>query len=431
MARRPWWLAAMLVVAVAVAGCDSGDAGSVDGDGGGDSVTAGDSGVVTDGGAATDGGVDTPVDEVIDTPVDEVIDTPIDEPTICPTATLDGALGVTGRVYADTDANDLSVYALGLQDGVDEPTAELVVSLLGADGAEVATTTTCADGTYAFADLEPGVYVAEPALSPGAECTSRNCARRFPKAVREGHVSIVTIGDSVPVTGDAPFFPTKLATLLDGVAVIDSENIAVGGTTSHHWLPSTSLFENALTPRLAEADVLIISLGGNDLMAYVSGFFQNPELLEDLDAAIAGAKDEVLAIMERILVIVAAVQSINPDLDIVYCLYPNYGQAVDTSPWGLVDTFLGTEVMLDILDLARDIVPYGPGMQLADLYGAFEDLPLDDYLFDPLHFNAEGHTVYAETLFQVLGGVLIGPSPLSPNGSADIGLAHTWSWVPE
>ena len=56
--------------------------------------------------------------------------------------------------------------------------------------------------------------------------------------------------------------------------------------------------------------------------------------------------------------------------------------------------------------------------------------PAPRVLYDPLHFNALGQTVYAETIFQVLGGVLIGESPLEPNGSAPLGSRHLFSWVP-
>lgn len=61
-----------------------------------------------------------------------------------------GAL--SGRYFCDDDADGLD------NDGADNGIAGIQVILLDTDGAQIATTTTGADGSYAFTDLQAGVY---------------------------------------------------------------------------------------------------------------------------------------------------------------------------------------------------------------------------------------------------------------------------------
>jgi hypothetical protein len=65
---------------------------------------------------------------------------------------------------------------------------------------------------------------------------------------------------------------------------------------------------------------------------------------------------------------------------------------------------------------------------LVDLYSASLDQPLDDLLYDPLHFNDAGQTFYAEEVLRALGGVRIGASPLS-HGRPSYGNDPSWSFA--
>ena len=109
----------------------------------------------------------------------------------------------------------------------------------------------------------------------------------------------------------------------------------------------------------------------------------------------------------------------------------NYGEAKSTSPWNLVGGFLGQETMVELLETARGAIPFGEGLILADMYAGFEGLPLDDYLYDSLHFNHAGATLYAETIFQALGGVFVGESPLPPHGMSPLGSVHDFGVMPQ
>ena len=77
--------------------------------------------------------------------------------------------------------------------------------------------------------------------------------RRARRRHRNGAIKLVTMGDSVPVVGDKPTFPDRLASLLGGLAPVENRNIAVGGTLSTHWLPGTSHCDNILLPEIADA----------------------------------------------------------------------------------------------------------------------------------------------------------------------------------
>ena len=404
----------------ALGACDSGEdptpgdgsgveAGSPDGSGEGSEV-AGD-----DTGSTSPDGVDN--GEVPPEPEPEVV---------CATAPEPTGSAIVGLVYDDTNLNDVSNEEMGFDDGVDSPLAQRQVNLLTYGGVEW-TAETCTDGSYQFSDLADGVYLVE-AATEGQQCQSRNCAQRLPSAVRAGGIKLVTMGDSVPVIGSQPTFPDRLAALLGGLATVNNRNIAVAGTTSKQWLPGTNFCENSLLPEVADADVLVISLGGNDILEYVNGLFSGGGALGgDL---VGGAMDLVVEIVGNVMQTVNAVRAVNPTVDIVYCLYPNYGEATSTSPWNLVGGFLGKETMIELLDTARGAIPYGEGLILADMYAGFEGLPLDDYLYDSLHFNDAGATLYAEIIFQALGGAFFGESPLPPYGDSPLGAVHDFGLTP-
>jgi len=51
-------------------------------------------------------------------------------------------------------------------------------------------------------------------------------------------------------------------------------------------------------------------------------------------------------------------------------------------------------------------------------------------MYDSLHFNNLGQTLYAEEIFKSLGGVLVGPSPLEFNQRSPLGLETAFSVTP-
>lgn len=243
-----------------------------------------------------------------------------------------------------------------------------------------------------------------PEMEDGEIASTKNVSHYSYEALKNGHIDLVTIGDSVPVVGGKPTFTEVLDQMLQPFGTVNAQNIAVGGTVSENWVPGTSLFDNSLKPLLADADLLIISLGGNDLMHYVNNALNGG----DLQGAIDGFESFVMEIMDRVLAIVDEVHATNPSVDIVYCLYPNYA---DSDMWkgqlGFAHSFVSTKVV-EALEIVRASIPAAHRFILMDMYGASENFDLDELLYDQLHFNTAGQEVYAEEIFRSLGGARVG-----------------------
>jgi len=326
---------------------------------------------------------------------------------------------VTGRFYIDADESNRSPYTEGYVDGDAPHVGEVTVV-----GAEEGTyeVKVCSDGTYAVKGLPDGAFLIHPTIPEGRRCTTNNCPSRFAQAVADGSAVMVTFGDSVAVIGDKPLFPSRLASMLSGVATIENRNVAVPGTLSSHWLPDGRLFNNDLRPQLEDADLVIITLGGNDIMSYVNGL----GIPNDIPAAIDGAKDAVRQVVSNVTQILDKIREINPTADVAYCLYPDYSQATEHPMWGLVGAFLGEATVGDVLGIARESFPtHDNHVLMVDMFGAADGLPLHDYLYDELHFNTRGQIIYAEELFRTLGGVLKGASPFE-GGATPLGLERSF-----
>lgn len=360
--------------------------------------------------AAVDGGAAT-ADAMA-----EAADVPPPEPDLAP------GPAVEGQLYEDQNRSDVSTYLSAYEGDVDGPIEGAVIRLLGADRETV----TDADGHFRFGGLADGQYVVAPEF-PEAVCARKNCAPHFSSALAEGRAVVLTVGDSIPVIGDEPLFPARLATLLAPVADVEDRNVAVAGSTSTQWLPGAVHFEERVQPNVAEADLMIISIGGNDILQYAG----NPAHLADIPGAIQGARELVIQIAMNVRQLIEAARETNPELDVAFCLYVNYAQAQTNQFWSLAKGLLGEEEIAGILELARQVLPAEEGVVLVDLFEAARDTDIDSILLegDALHFNDIGQTLYAETLFETLGGVLVGFSPL-PHGRAPIGLEPGYSFLP-
>ncbi len=344
-----------------------------------------------------------------------------DEPeqSYCDTTRISGAT-VNGYVYTDLDASDRSTYANEMTDA-DEVISGAEITLYG-EG-ETVVTHSCDDGSWGVPELEDGNYLASIAQQDGL-CGQHNCPERLPQAIEEGQLDILTLGDSVPVTGDRPFFPTRLKDLLDPITSVNSTNVAIGGTLSGDWLPGGEYFDDLVAPNLDEVDVVVISVGGNDILASIDA-----SALSDPDGAVEDVRELIAETGLNVLEISEGIRAVNADIDIVFCLYVNYEFAT-ISPWDLLPLVIEPGVFAGLLEEARDELFFGEDILLVDLFGAsFELDVLDDYLYDALHFNDNGHTFYAEEIFKALGGVLVGDNPLAGNPRSPLGLERNWSFV--
>lgn len=333
-----------------------------------------------------------------------------------------GAGVVTGWLYEDADGADETPRAG--ERAADDPAVAEPFAVLTPDGERPIRP--CEDGSYAVDTLPEGPALLLPPARDGQRCTRRNCPKSFASAARDGRAVVVTMGDSIPVVGDRPLFPDRLVRLFDGLVEIDNRNVAVAGSTSPQWLPGQRNFENRLRPELVDADLVIISLGGNDLLEYMS----QPGLISNIPAAVEGARELVVTIVERLITIVQAIREVNPEVDVLYCLYPDYTQATRHQLWGLAGRLLGPGTMRDVLETALAAVPEDEEVLVADMLNAWEGLDVGVYLYDALHFNAAGQTLYAEEIFWSLGGVHLGESPFGELGHHPLGTEHSFGYEP-
>lgn len=337
----------------------------------------------------------------------EVNGSPDTTASACLSSSEASSPSVSGRIYNDQDNSDESRYSQSFDSATDQGIGGVEVHLLGTS--PLISGETCSDGSFAIGPLDDGVYLLEVGLEDGQSVTSKNRPARLPEAIREGAVTIVTFGDSIPVVGDSPFYPARLAEILAPLATIENINVAVGGTTSENWLPGTNLYENTLVPEIADADVIMISLGGNDVLYYANDAMSN---IATVPAALEGLGEFLLEVMDNVMTTVDAIREINPNVDIVYGLYPNYAE---TDLWY---SFLGgatvaiSEKMVEGIEMVRATLDSTEDIVLIDLYGAWPGEVLNDYLYDQLHFNDAGQRAYAEEVFQALGGVRIGSDAL-------------------
>jgi lysophospholipase L1-like esterase len=346
------------------------------------------------------------VDERGDEPLDDSRDESSDAE--CPWLSTVTEPSLSGMVFRDQNHNAVSLYAQTFESGIDVALGGVAITHIGPDGAE--DVTTCADGTFAFGPAAEGDHLI--ALADPADCTSANCPHRFPEAVRDGQATIVTIGDSLPVVGSDTRFPARLAQRLDGTAVLTNLNVAVGGSTTEDWLPDTGgFFDQRLEPILDEADVVLISLGGNDLAAY---FGNNPAELtgEEVAEMLDGLADYLDEISANLIDIIETIQERAPHADVVYCVYLNYGYATAwqerAGPLAAQLPFLVGRLIETFRSNLRPV----DDLVLADVYGFLGDSPVDDYLVDEVHLNDLGHQLFADQVFIALGGAVVGEEPL-------------------
>ncbi len=310
-----------------------------------------------------------------------------------------------GQVYTDADSSDLGRYSGGFEVASDTPRANTPIELLGsAEGPVV----TCDDGRYQF-QASDGTYLVVAPPNP-ADCSQRNCVSRLPDALEEGAVKVVTLGDSVATFGAAPPFPARVAELLGSIngAVITNENLADFDARSSNWVPGTPLFE-AARPSMMDADVVVISLGGRDLQ----DFAETINLMK-IATIPAAAELAVNTLANNARAIAAEVHVVNPTADVVFCLFPDYSAATQTTPWNAL-ALIPAGLIAEVFNGVREQITPADDIILVDLLGLTSQLsfPLDDALADGIHFNEFGHDVYAHEVFRALGGVIVGPSPLA------------------
>lgn len=304
-------------------------------------------------------------------------------------------------VYADGNKSSLTdlVQGLDLKDG---PLPGVPVDLLGGGGR--LQTSTGSEGRALFEGLNDGFYLVRPLVDGDPVCTSRNTAAHLAGLLAEGTAEAVyvALGDSTPVYGAARPYPQRLGDKVKALfPQAEVHNLAHEGSTTWDWLPGHWAFEGARA-WIAQADLITVSLGGNDLQELAGLDFT------DLTAALEAAKKVIEQTLDNAALIVSAIRAENPHADIVWTVYPNYARSrkwldyVPEAYIGVVQT--GFEIAIGMM---REGLAENAGLLIADIAEEWADKDIEPYMHDPIHVNDLGAESYAKILFRTLGGVLL------------------------
>jgi lysophospholipase L1-like esterase len=316
--------------------------------------------------------------------------------------------GVFVRVYTDEGADDRTRRRNGF-DADDTPRAGHSVRAIGAESTTEAVTGD--DGIARFDELETGTYlfdIGEPSA------TTHNVAPQLVAAVDGGSLRMVTFGDSLPVFGGSPRFDAVLASRLNMITDVESVNIAVAGSTTRGWGVGDTYY-GRLQSEIEGTDLFVVSLGGNDFLDYVQNLFVTGGMQGLLDALNGEAREEALAILERVLAIVDSVRAVNADADFVFLLYPNYPSSNNWQT--LIRDNAGSlaEAAISLIQNEFATIMRVLGDRLSDeelvavdLYRQTMAEDIDPFLVDELHFTQFGHRRVAEEIFLSLGGLTVG-----------------------
>ena len=323
-------------------------------------------------------------------------------PPPCPSEAALAAPAVGGLVFEDGDRSETSFHDSQMDPERDAPLTGITVRLLEGDAER--STETCADGRFSFGALPDGAYLLDPDLPAARPATTTNRAPHFAAAVRDGAVRIVSLGDSIPVYSPARPFPDRLASLIEPLAAVDSVNVAVAGSTSDQWLVG-GYHHQRVADNVPDADVVVISLGGNDILDY---FGWIPATMEEAMALLEGLPAVIEQVQQNVLALIADVRERAPQADVVYCIYPNYAGSAYFMAYagqysGLVDLALP-----NLLRAMRARFAAVEGIVLADIWGATQGTDITHLLIDPLHLSDQGADLYAEQILLALGGALVG-----------------------
>jgi len=314
------------------------------------------------------------------------------------------AQDISGTVYADfPDYSQTDLFQR--YSGRDFGLPDVYVHLFDKSG-NSSLAKTDADGDYTFKGLQPASYFVFAEIPKDAEsCTSHNNVVALREWFKKGSIKYVTFGDSTTVYGDPVPYPSRLNSMLQAFFNVDFNNVGVSGSTTSDWLPGTNSYYDKNVGLFKDADLIVVSLGGNDLAGGAQDY--------DINEAKAAMKQAEI----NIGTILSALRTLNHGAVIVVTIYPNYSLADQywlqyvSSDWiGLIQ--VGMDAMIRDMRTYLSNIPY---VILADCYMSFKGLDMNDYMHDPIHPNGNGHQLYAETVFSALGGVVVTNDTVSVN----------------
>lgn len=189
--------------------------------------------------------------------------------------------------------------------------------------------------------------------------------------------NIVILGDSIGSgIGD------RYLELMDRDGDETLTNLAISGYTSSRLVDLIETGENDAT--IAEADLVIISIGGNDLNRLA---FQR-----DLDLPVA-SQHTLNTYLDNLEIIIGDIRTLNPNSQIALIgLY---------NPYSLIIPEL-SDYLVEWNDDTRSLVESHPDATYVPTFNLFQD-QMENFLYeDYFHPNEEGYQAIAEQLYTLI-----------------------------
>ncbi|AWB44934.1 hypothetical protein DCC85_12360 [Paenibacillus sp. CAA11] len=243
------------------------------------------------------------------------------------------------------------------------------------------------------------IYAVRDIMNPSAEHSVGTNTAAEPKATSPGlppgQTGVVVIGDSLAKgTGDdeGKGFARRTVDLLQAENKAHTVkllgNLGINGLTTQRLVPM--LEETGVQHMLKEANVILLSIGGNDLFAGAQAM-QTGDLPteQELEASVVEAS-------KRLKTIVGRIHSINPDARLVYIgLYNPFSDLKDMRE-------IGNQAVARWNRVALDIVNGVAGANVTPTYDLFVN-NLSVYISgDHFHPNGDGYQQIAERIVQGL-----------------------------
>jgi lysophospholipase L1-like esterase len=235
----------------------------------------------------------------------------------------------------------------------------------------------------------------EPRDAP-AGAAERDREERAP-ALRGGE-RVVFIGDSLALQAP-PNYPQLLpAALGERAPGVETLNLAEPGSTAADWRDGSELFEGRLAPELEEADLVVVTVGGNDLEEAIGGV-DGVDALSRAAGSGGAALDAIDRVGRHLRRTFAAIRTRAPGTAIAYVGYPDYASAAAWRERGGAAGTFALELGLDALFAAA--AGAEPDL-LIDMRAATERAGVDSLLADDEYLAPAGHELYARRLARVL-----------------------------
>lgn len=256
----------------------------------------------------------------------------------------------------------------------------------------------CGAGDEDGSDAARGAGTSTPAA--GATSSGNGSEAREPRLL-DGGERVIFIGDSIAATSPptyADLLPEALGARASGVETV---NLSEPGSTSGDWRPGKPLFSQGLEPELAGADLVVVTVGGNDLERALGGL-DGVDSLSRADAAGgAGALRAAQRLSDNLAATFAAIRGRSPRTRIAYVTYPDYSRAAVWKEAGGAAGTLALRAGLTALTAAA--AEADPDL-VVNMTPITARAGVDSLLADSEHLSPTGHELYARRLARALTG---------------------------